>query len=153
MGRIYTASFSAVAVTAAVDFFELLAPATGMVRLISCRIGQSTEEADAQAEMLNINIVRYATTGSGGGTATPAPMQVGHAASGVTSVETNNTAQGVTPTVLVSDAWNVQIGWVYQPSPEEMILVPPSGLLAIESPDTPADSISFSGTLVFEELD
>ena len=153
MGRVYTASFTAVAVTAAVDFFELTAPATGMFRLLSVRIGQSTEEADAQAEMLNINIVRYATSGTGGGTATPIPHQVGHAASGDVTVETNNTTQGGTPTVIVSDSWNVQIGWLYQPAPEEAIWVPPSGILAIESPDTPADSISFSGSLTYEELD
>ncbi len=153
MGRVYTAFFESVAVTAAVDFFELAAPSTGMMRILSCRIGQNTEEADAQAEMLAINITRYATSGSGGGTVTATPHQVGHAASGDSTVETNNTSQGGTPTVVIADAWNVQIGWLYQPTPEEMIWVPPSGIIAIESPDTPSDSITFSGSLTYEEFD
>lgn len=152
MGRIYTTSFQAVAVTGAVDFFELLAPSTGMLRILSCRIGQNTEEADAQAEMLQIQITRYATSGSGGSTPTENPHQVGHAATAVTT-EANNTTQGGTPTVILADAFNVQIGWYYQPPPEEQIWVPPSGIIAIESPDTPADSITFSGSVTYEEFD
>ncbi len=153
MGRVYTAFFAATAVTAAVDFFEIAAPSTGMIKILSCRIGQTTEEADAQAEMLSISIVRYSTSGSVGGTVTPTPHQVGHAASGDTTVETNNTTQGGTPTIIIADSWNVQVGWLYQPAPDEMIWIPPSGILAIESPDTPSDSISFTGSLTYEEFD
>lgn len=152
MGRIYTSSFQAVAVTAAQDIFELTAPSTGMFRILSCRIGQSSEEADAQAEMLQIQITRYAASGSGGSTPTENPHLVGSAATGVVS-EANNTTQGTTPTVLLAEAWNVQIGWIYQPAPEEMIWVPPSGIIAIESPDTPADSITLSGAITYEEFD
>lgn len=152
MGRVYTASVSEVAVSAAQDLFEITAPATGMVRILSARWGQSSDAGDAAAELLPFNITRYASTGSGGSTPTPVPHSVGHAATGVT-VEANNTTQGTTPTVLMSDAWNVQAGYLYQPPPEEQILVPPSGLIAIEFPSAPADAITISASVTFEELD
>lgn len=152
MGRIYTASISEVAVSAAQDLFELTAPSTGMVRILSARWGQSSDAGDAAAELLPWNLTRYATSGSGGSTPTPAPHSVGHAASGVT-VEANNTTQGGTPTVVLSDCWNVQAGYLYQPPPEEMVTIPPSGILAIEFPSAPADSITVSGSVTFEELD
>ncbi len=152
MGRVYTASVSAIAVAAIQDFFELLAPATGMVKILSVRLGQYTDAGDSEAELLPVNIVRYATSGSGGSTPTARPHQVGHAATGVV-VEANNTTQGGTPTVILSDAFNVQAGWLYVPTPEEWIWIPPSGRLAIELFVAPGDTFTMQGSITFEEFD
>ena len=103
-GRIYASSFQAVAVTGAEDLFELTCPATGMCRLLSCQIGQSTEEADAQAEMLQIQITRYATGGMGGSTPVENPHLVGHGASGVTSEANNTTRRRLNAAQQVSTA-------------------------------------------------
>ena len=43
MGRVYTASFSAVAITAAQDLFEIVAPADARVRLLEIDLGQRSD--------------------------------------------------------------------------------------------------------------
>lgn len=151
-GRVYTASIEQVAVTAAQDLFDMAAPSTGMVEILSVFVGQSSDAGDAEAELLPVQITRYASAGSGGTSMTPRPHQVGHAASGV-SVNRNVTTQGTTPTVVYSEVFNVQAGWLYQPVPEERIWVPPSGVIAVELPTAPTDSITVSARLTFAEYD
>ena len=46
---VFTASFSAVAITAAQDLFEIVAPSNSRVRLLEIDIGQYTDFGDAQA--------------------------------------------------------------------------------------------------------
>lgn len=155
MGRVYTAVFEDATVSAIQDVFELNTPSSSTAKLISCHLGQSSDAGDAQAEMLSIRITRYSggVSGSGGSTPTARPHNVGHAASGVT-VDANNTTQNTgTATVVWSGAFNVQAGWFYQPIPEEMFWMPPSAFLAIELPVAPADDLTMSGSITFEEFD
>lgn len=147
----YSASFEKVPVTAAQDLFQLLAPADSVAILHAVYISQDTEEGDAQAEQLHILIHRGSTNGSGGSVVTPTPMNLGDAAAG-TVVEANNTTQGTEGTFIHSEAWNVQIGFVYLPTPEMRPVISPSDLLHIELQDAPADSITMSGTIYFEEI-
>jgi len=151
-GRVYTAAVTGVAVSALQDFFEVRAPSTGMIEVLSIRVGQYSDAGDSESELLPINLTRYATSGSGGSTVTPQPHMVGHAASGV-SVEANNTTQGGTPTVVFSDTFNIQAGWIYLPLREERLWVPPSGILAVELPVAPSDSITMAGSITFAEYD
>jgi len=151
MGMVYTASFTDVAVTVAQDLFELTAPSDAAVIIHSCYIFQNSDFGDSAAEGLTISVTRYSTGGSGGGTPTERPHDVGYGASG-SAVETNNTTQGGTPVVVHSDAFNVQAGWQYRPTPEERISVSPGGFLAIELPSAPADSLTMSGSLTYEEI-
>ena len=46
MGRVYTASFSAVAITVAQDLFEIVAPANSRVRVLEIDIGQCSNFGD-----------------------------------------------------------------------------------------------------------
>ena len=94
--------------------------------LLSIRIGQYGDAGDAEAELLPIAITRYATGGSGGSVRTPRPHVFGSGASAVV-VDSNNTTQGTTPTVILQDSFNLQAGWLYVPTPEEWITIPPSG--------------------------
>lgn len=157
MGMRYTTLFDGVAVTVAQDFFELTVPSDAAVIIHEVHIGQGTEEADAQAEMLRILLKRGigATSGSGGSTHTPAKLETGQAAAGST-VEINNTtaatAGGGSLTTFKADAFNVQIGWHYVPTPESRPVLSPSEILVVNLPDAPADSITFSGYIVFEEI-
>ncbi len=157
MGRLYSAPFSAVAVSAAVDVFEVLAAAGKPFVLHEIVLAQSSDYGDAQAEGLQVLIKRATSTytsGSGGSTVTPAKHATNDAAAGPT-VETNNTTQAVvgtgTLTTIRAEAWNVQAGYQYLPTPETRLT-----FLATEacivSITIPADAITLSGTLVFEEL-
>lgn len=157
-GNVYTAVFEEVAVTAAQDLFEVVAPADACLEIISARVGQSSDAADAQAEMAAISIVRgvgTVTSGSGGTTPTPTPLHQGGAASGAT-VEANNTTKMVVGTgsleILLNDDFNVQVGYLYQPVPEERPIVSPSDRITLELVNAPADSITMSGTITYREI-
>lgn len=154
MGRMYSATISEVAVSVIQDIFEIAAPADSVVAIHSIYLGVSTEEGDAQDETLPLELTKgYTTTGSGGSTPTPTPLETGNAAAGST-VKANNTTQATTgtPVVLLSDSFNVRSGWQYRPTPEERIILSPSERLVLELPVAPADVMNLNGTIIFEEI-
>lgn len=157
MGRFYSASFSAVSVSAAVDVFEVLAATGKPFFLHEVIIAQSSDYGDAQAEGLSVLIKRATgsyTSGSGGGTATPAKHLTNDASAGPTA-ETNNTTQASAGTGALTtircDAWNEQAGYQYLPTPEQRIFFLAAEAVVV-SITAPADAITLSGTLVFEEM-
>lgn len=154
MGMLYSAVFSGVAVTAQQDLFELAAPADCIVVVHQIILTQSTEVGDAQEEGLSILLKRGATTtGSGGSTVTPAPTEFGFAAAGSTA-KANNTTKATTGTIVTLHAenWNVRSDKLILPTPELRLVLSPSQRLTVELATTPADSITMSGTLYFEEI-
>lgn len=158
LGMMYSAQFNGVAVVAQQDFFELLAPADAAVILHQVQISQTTEFGDGSEEDLSILFKRgvgSVTSGSGGTTPTPAKFQSGFAAAGST-VEANNTTKLAVGTgaitTLWADAWNVRAPYLWLPPPELRIVLSPGERLTVELAQTPADSITMNGVLVFEEL-
>lgn len=150
--RVYSVPMNGVTVSALQDLYEIQAPADACVILYSVRLGQESEEGEAQSEMLRISFHRFTISGSGGSLQTPNPLEVGSPAFGGT-VEMNNTSPGTgTNTELFSDTWNLQIPWLYQPPPEERIVISPSGFFGVRLPVAPADAITMTATITFEEL-
>ena len=69
---IFSATFSAVAVSVAQDVFELVAPSNSRVAIHSVSLGQYSDAGDASAELLSVTILRgHTTSGSGGSSVTP----------------------------------------------------------------------------------
>lgn len=157
MGRKYAASFSAVAATVAQDLFEIAAPSDAALRLISCHISQKTEAGDAESEQLNFTVKRVTgspTSGSGGSSPTARPLSPGDAAFGGT-VEANNTTRisGGTSVTIIDECANVLgDGWRYLPVEDERIEFAPSTYCIIGLENNPADSVTFHGTVIFEEI-
>lgn len=155
MGMMYSATFSSVAVTAQQDFFEYTAPSDAIAIIHSVELTQSTDVGDAAAEGLAVLIKRGATSSGTGGTqaATPAPLEFGFAAAGGV-LDLNNTtkASGGTIVTLLSSNWIIQSPWLWLPTPETRIVLSPSQRLTVELGTTPADSITCSGTMLFEEI-
>lgn len=154
MPRRYAVTFSAVAVTAQQDFFEVVAPGTISCVLHSVYLSQSSDAQDAQDELLGVAIKSGQTTsGSGGSAPTPVPLDFGDAASGATA-EVNNTTKASAGTIVThhSDTFNVRAGWNYRPTPEERVAFRGGRRLTVELLTTPADSLTMSGTLIFEEI-
>ena len=160
---VFTATFSAVAVSAAQDVFEIVAHTTTRIRIRKIFIGQYSDAGDAAAEMLSVQVIRgYTVTGSGGSAVTPANLQPWSRAS-VATVAANNTtvANSGTPAILISETFNVQAGWLWSPSQidprrggsldDEFIYLAPGSRLVVRI-TIPADAITMNGTLVFEEL-
>jgi hypothetical protein len=156
MGRFYSVPFSATAVTAAVDVFEVLAATGKPFILHEVVIAQSSDFGDSQAEGLSILIKRGITntSGSGGSTVTPAKHATNDSSAGPTAEILNTTqatSTGGSLTTIRADAWNVQGGYQYLPTPETRPLFLP-GEMCVVSMTAPADSITVSGTMVIEEL-
>lgn len=157
-GHIYSSNVGGVAVSVAQDFFEILAPAGVPFLLHSVRLSQDSDFADAQAELLRVTIIRVnvtVTSGSGGTTTTERPHSPASPGSSMTSVEANNTTEATSSTTLdtiVEDAFNVQAGWLYLPTPEERILFAPSTACVIGIPIAPTDSLDMTGTVTWEEF-
>lgn len=151
MGRIYTATFEQIAVTAIQDLFELVAPSDAIVKIHGFEFSQSTDAGDSESEQLTILEHRGTATGSGGASVTPSPLNVGDAAFGGT-VEANNTTQSVEGTILGSYDFNVMAGIEKIYTPETMPVISPSGLYILELQVAPADSITMDGKITFEEI-
>lgn len=147
----YSATFEEVAVTAAQDLFEINAPSDATVIVHAVHISQSSDAGDAQSEQLNVLIHRGSTSGSGGSTPTAAPLSLGDPAFGGT-VEANNTSQSTEGTQLHSENFNVMAGLSIIWTPETRPVISPSGRLIIELQTAPADSLTMSGTVYFEEV-
>lgn len=154
MGRIYTATFSEIAVTAIQDIFELVAPADAIVKIHRIELGQRSDVGDAAEEILPVQLTSgHTTSGSGGAAVTPVPREFGDAAFGGTC-ERNNTTQASAGTIVEHHnwAWNIRGPFDRVFTPEEMPILSPSRRACIELPVAPADSITMSGTITFEEI-
>jgi len=150
--RRFSVSFSAVAVTAQVDFFEVVAGTNNPIEITGLSLGQSTDAGDSEAEQAYIELVRgYTTSGAGGASATPVALDSG-AASNATA-ETNNTtlASTGTPVTPFTTGFNLQAGLDWNPTPEQYVRVAGGERLVVRLGGAPADSVSFSGTLFYIE--
>lgn len=159
MGKMYTAATAESAQTAAVDLFELTAPSTRIVYIHAIEIAQNTEVGDSAEESLALLFKRGSsgsTSGSGGSSVTPAPVDANAGSAGSTVEMMNTTAAvagGGTLTTLVATAFNVRsspVQWIF--TPEMRPVVSPSERFIIGLGDTPADSITWSVTVWFEEV-
>lgn len=154
MGRVYSASFENVTVSASQDFFEILPATQKPVILHACYLSQSSDVGDAAEEMLRVKIIRgHTTSGSGGSAINGVPLDPDGAADAAT-VEANNTtiASLGTAVDLHADAFNIRTGWVYLPAPEDRPVVKNAETLVVRLMAAPADALSMSGTIIYEEI-
>lgn len=156
-GRFFTAVFKDIAVTAAQDLFELTAGSGNPVIIHGWAISQKTEVGDAAEEGLVITCNRgtnLTTSGSGGSSVTPQPLDDDGAAV-TASIERNNTTIMAVGTGAIEEleahAWNVRGNLIMFYPPELRPKVKASARWTLELETAPADSITMSGTLYFEE--
>lgn len=158
MGRIYTAAFKGVAVTAQQDLFEIAAPTDAIVVIHEWVLAQTTEFGDTQEEQLLLTTNRgvgTVTSGSGGSTVTPQQREDGDTAFGGV-VESNNTTKMAAGTGSLEElevyAWNIRGIFQKLYTPETRPIISPGNRWTLELETTPADSVTISGTVTFEEV-
>lgn len=152
-GRSYSVVFSAVAVTAAQDIFEITPADDKPVNILGLFIGQSSDAGDAQDEMLQVSIIRgFTASGTGGSAATPAPLDNIDTAAGFTA-EVNNTTVANTGTsvTLHTDTFNVRAGYQIWFPPECYPRATQANTTLVVRITAPADSLTMSGTLYVQE--
>lgn len=154
MGRIYTVEFEGVAVTAAVDLFEVTPADDKPLEVLGLFLAQSSDVGDAASEILRYRVIRGHTTGGSGGAApTPRPLDRSGAAAGF-AAETNNTtiASAGTAVNLHSDAFNIATGLqLWLPEGCEWGVSQADTTLVVRLMAAPADSLTMSGTLYVRE--
>lgn len=153
-GRTYAVTFSAVAVTAAQDLFEITPGTYRPVEIVGIELGQTSDSGDAQDEQLQISIIRgHTTSGSGGSSPTPAPLLHNDVAANFTC-EVNNTtvASAGTAVTLHTGVWNVRAGYInWFPEGCRPAAIAANTTILVRQ-TAPADSITMSGTLYVREL-
>jgi hypothetical protein len=153
-GRVYCVDIASTSLSAATDLVEITPADDKPVSIVGIFLFQTSDLGDAQEEVRAIQIIRGNTTsGSGGSTPTPIPLQHADAAAGFT-VETVNTtvAADGTPVTLLTDGWNVRLPYLFQPIDD---LMTPSASQAnttlVVRLDTPADAITVRGSVWVRE--
>jgi hypothetical protein len=153
--NLYTVSFAGVAISAAQDLFALVAHATSRIAICRIEVMQYSDVGDAASEILAYTLKRGATVAGSGGTA-PTPVSIkGHtgARAAVTTARVNDTTQAGTGTIF-----NIQAGLLYAPKyggedeVDERITVEAGSRFVVSLDSAPADAITTSGTITFEEL-
>jgi hypothetical protein len=152
-GRVYTVSSDVDAATTADDIIELDAAAEKPIAVLGWYLSQSTELGDAAEEGIRYAWVRGNTTsGSGGASVTPRPVNISDAAAGFTTEMNNTTAASAGTAVnLFQGAWNLRYpDLVWLPEGCEMTT---SGtvLLCLRLLAAPTDSTSFALTVWVRE--
>lgn len=156
MGRMYTAQFNGVAVTAQQDLFEIVAGGNAIVVIHDIHLGQTTELGDAAEEQLLLLMKSgQITTGSGGSAPAKVAHSFGDAVSGAT-VAANNTTKATAGTIVThggfDPVWNIRVPFVQIWTPECRPVLAPNRRWTFELATTPADSITLSGSVTWEEI-
>lgn len=152
--RIYTVEFEGVSVSAQVDLFEIRPADDKPCEVVGLFLSQSSDLGDAASEILRYRVIRgHATSGSGGATPTPAPLNRSDSAAGF-SAETCNTTIASTGTAvnLHSDSFNIAVGCaLWLPEGCEWELTQADTALVVRLMAAPADALTMTGTLYVRE--
>lgn len=148
MSRLYTVQFNEVAVTAVQDLIQLEAKIVNAI-IHKIIISQRTDVGDAQAESLLIRLKRVTDV------VTDAVVEVkldpGSAAANA-NLAVNQITQLVTGAeVIHAECWNIALPFVFLPPPELRPVVKINDSFVVDLATAPADSITMSGVLYFEE--
>lgn len=161
MGRIYAVPYQGTLTNAGgdSDLLELLPADDKPCLLRGFSIGQISEVGDSTEEGLRLSIIRMAatvTSGSGGSSVTPVPMDSAETAFGGT-VECNNTTVATTSgasTVMIEYGWNIRASPFIEWFPDDRFCpkVKQGEGLFLRMQTTPADDITGQATFWIEEL-
>lgn len=130
-----------------------------VLEILSVRVGQQGTSTNQQ---LGILLADKATAFGTMTAATPSPLSVGGAASGITggtaqaagTAGVDASAEGAgTVTPIIADSFSVLGGWLWIPTPEERILLlPGSNPFIVKLVGTPTTLTGWSANVVFREV-
>ena len=152
--RVYTVEFEGVAVSVAVDLFQITPADDKPCEVIGLFFGQSSDVGDAAAEILRYRVIRgHTTTGSGGASPTPRPLNRSGAAAGFTAMTNNTTiASAGTGLNLHSDVAHIASGEkLWLPEGCEWEASQADTTLVVRLMAAPTDALTMSGTLYVVE--
>ena len=155
MGQIYSVTWDAKAITTAVDLYEVTVAADRPILIHQLDILQTTDLGDAAEEVLRIGVYRGATAGTSGTAMTEVTYADNNAQTATASIIEYTTAgtSSTVGTLIHVLGWNVRIPTQFIWTPETRIRVDSTeDPLSFRLIAAPADSITCSSTLIWEEL-
>lgn len=159
----YSISMSNTTIVADATIVILRAAAAASTRasvleVLGVRVGQQGVTTNQQ---LGILIAQKVSAFGTYTAATPAPLTVGGAASGI-SGSTSGAAAGAgvdasaegagTVTNIIADSFSCLNGWLWVPTPEERILIQPDQAVIVKLVGTPGTLTGWSANLTFREI-
>lgn len=149
MGRVYSLQFNKVAVTVVQDLLQIEAKIVPVI-IHEITISQSSDVGDAAAESLLIRLKKVTDTVTDD--VVEVKFDEGDSAANA-NLAVNETTQLVAGVeVLRSEVWNIALPFTYLPTPEMRPVISVDDTFVVDLADAPSDSITVSGTLVFEEI-
>lgn len=149
MGRMYTVQFTDISVTAQQDLFQIEALVVPAI-IHSVSLSQISDVGDASAENLSIRLNRVTDVVTDD--LATVQLDTGDATQNA-DVAVNETSELTTGLeVIHSEAWNIALPFIWMPPPEMRIVIPVGDTVVVNLNTTPADSITMSGTIYFEEV-
>ena len=156
-GPVFTAPFAAVSIgtTGVYDLYCVTAPSNSRLAIREVRLGQFTDFADLQSEILSLTLMIGTTSLSSGGAAiTPQNVRTHSGAptagSSVTGPSTT-LASTTSAAVRLADTWNIMAGWYYRPELDERIIINPGERFVLRQTGV-TDAFTMNGTLVIQEI-
>lgn len=149
---IHSAPMDALAFTTATDVFEITAPSTARLRIHQLELCQTTDLADAAEEVLRIGWYRGVTAGSTGTALTGSPYVDSNDGAATAAVVANRGTASTGGTLLHILGWNIRIPLEKIWTPETRPILELSTVGTFKLLAAPADSITVSGTIFWEEL-
>lgn len=132
-------------VSTAISVLEVTAPSS---MALAIHRAWFTNSSSATSSECDVTLLRK--TGTITGTAlTPTPLEKSGPAATFTAKRTA-TGEGTDGDIVAGEGFNVLNGWLYVPTPEERIWVPPSGMLAMKLQAAPSSATYRYGLIVVE---
>lgn len=134
-------------VSTAITLAQITAGSAKPIKIIKAWANQSTVTSSQQAQ---IQLLLKSATATGLTSFTPLKLDPAAAAATATAGHTA-TGEGTDSTIYISEGFNVLNGWLYVPTPEEVITFAASAIVAIKFGAAPA-SATWHWGVIFEEV-
>ncbi len=156
MGKMFSAGTAVAGIdTVAATIEEILqfpGETTALAKIHEVRIGQSSDAGDADAEMLRVSWFRTTTLGTTGTAIVGVGLEPGFGTALSNSVSAGATLS-TSLTLMGSEAFNVQAGWLWLPTPLLQITVPAVATEGVVwQLSGSLDIITLHATVVWEEF-
>lgn len=152
MGLIYSVTYDNASISTATDLFEITV-GSRPVAIHMLELGQTSDLGDAAEEVLRIGLYRGVTAGSSGTAETEQKYVDEDAPAATAAVASRFSTPSTGGTLLHTLMWNIRIPtqfiWTPETRPRCSSANDPLSFRLIAAP---ADAISVSATLLFEEL-
>jgi hypothetical protein len=154
MGRLYSISFSEVAVAAAQDLVNVTATSGMAFKVHGFQVDQRTLTSWEAKPVKLLRVPATVTPGSGGSAITPQKMNFGDAAATITARANDTTAMTTSGALstLWAGEWAFLNGLYVAFNPDERPIIQPSQGLALNLSVAPSASTNASGTMLVEEI-